>query len=61
MRVCLLLDLDLSWDRGRDGGSELGELIVGIATSGNKLAPGLAEREMRGQGIEASFEILQQI
>lgn len=57
-RVCLLLeslDLALSVDRGRDGGSEFA-LRVGILVIGSRfpLGPGLVDREMRGQGISSS-------
>jgi len=59
VRVCPFLDRDLSLprDRGRDGGSELGDCIVGIVTMGSKLAPGLADREMRGQGIATFLDL----
>lgn len=52
-RVCLLLDLDLSPVReiGLDGGSEVEACIVGRFTNGNKLPPGLADLERRGQVI----------
>jgi hypothetical protein len=54
-RECLLLVLDLSLERGRDGGSELVALIVGMFVRGNKLPPGLADRESRGQAISCQF------
>lgn len=53
--LCPLLDLDLSLDRGREGGSEFALCIVGRLASGKRghpeLGPGLADREMRGQDI----------
>jgi hypothetical protein len=53
---CLLRDLDLFLDRGREGGSELAALMVGRFESGSRVCPcpgpGLADRERRGHGIE---------
>jgi hypothetical protein len=49
--VCLLLDPDLSLARGRECGPESAVLIVGNWAKGNKLSPGLADRERRGQAI----------
>lgn len=50
---CLLRDLDLFLDLGREGGSELAALMVGRFASGSKVCPGpgLAERERRGQAM----------
>jgi len=42
------LDLDLLSERGLDGGSGLEASMVGRFDRGNKLPPGLADREMRG-------------
>ena len=52
-RLCLVRDLDLFLDRGRDAGSELAESKVGRFVNGNTEppAPGLADRERRGQGM----------
>lgn len=56
---CLLRSLDLFLDRGLEGGSEFAALMVGRFASGSKdcpePAPGLVERERRGQGIVASL------
>jgi hypothetical protein len=51
---CLLRDLDLFLDRGREGGSELAALMVGRFANGSRVCPGpgLADRERRGQAIE---------
>jgi hypothetical protein len=64
-RVCLRLeslDLALSGDRGRDGGSEFA-LRVGRFVIGNKSppGPGLADRESRDQGISPSQSLHNQI
>ena len=54
---CLLRSLDLFLDRGLDGGSEFAALMVGRFASGSNdcpdPAPGLVDRERRGQGIVA--------
>lgn len=54
-RRCLLLGPDpsslRSLDRARDGGPELEASAAGSSTNGSKLSPGLADREIRGQGI----------
>jgi hypothetical protein len=54
---CLLRDLDLFLDRGLEGGSEFAALMVGRFATGSNVcpgpAPGLADRERRGQGIIA--------
>jgi hypothetical protein len=49
--VCLLLDLDLSIDLGREGGSEWAACIVGKLVMGSIVPPGLADRDIRGQAI----------
>ena len=57
---CLLRSLDLFLDRGFEGGSEFAALMVGRFASGSndcpETAPGLVERERRGQGIVAFLE-----
>jgi hypothetical protein len=53
--ACLLLDLDLSLDLGRDGGSELAACIVGRLVNGSMVPPGLADRDIRGQAIASSY------
>lgn len=53
VRACLLLDLDLSIDLRLVDGSELGESMTGRLVMGNNEAPGLADREMRGQAISS--------
>jgi hypothetical protein len=54
-RICLLLGPGpsslLSLDRARDGGHEFEASAAGSSTNGNKLSPGLADRDSRGQGI----------
>ena len=54
---CLLRSLDRFLDRGLEGGSEFAALMVGRFASGSndcpEPAPGLVERERRGQGIVA--------
>jgi hypothetical protein len=50
-RLCLLLDLDLALDCGREGGSEFVALMAGNWANGNIFPPGLADRERRGQAI----------
>ena len=54
---CLLRSLDRFLDRGLEGGSEFPALMVGRFASGSndcpEPAPGLVERERRGQGIVA--------
>lgn len=52
-RLCLGRDLDRFLDRGRDAGSELAESNIGRFVNGNTEppAPGLADRERRGQGM----------
>jgi hypothetical protein len=54
-RVCLLLGAGpssrLSLDRARDDEPELPTSAPGSSTSGSRLSPGLADRDIRGQGI----------
>jgi hypothetical protein len=51
LRACLLLDLDRSGDPRLEGGSNRELSPGGRFVKGNKLAPGLADRDMRGQAI----------
>lgn len=51
VRACLLLDLDLSGDPRLEGGSNRELSPAGRFVKGSRLAPGLADRDMRGQAI----------
>lgn len=53
-RACLFLDLDLSSDLRLVGGSELGAATTGRLVIGSKEAPGLADRDMRGQAMSSN-------
>ncbi len=55
-RVCLLRDLDLFLDRDFEGGSEFEGLMTGKFAKGKSVppAPGLSDRERRGQAIAFS-------
>jgi hypothetical protein len=55
-RICLPLGPEpsaLSLGRARDPKSEFAASVGGSATNGNKLSPGLADRDIRGQGMAA--------
>ena len=52
-RICVLPDLELPIDLDLEGGADLGASTVGSFAKGNRLSPGLADRDKRGHAISS--------